>query len=60
MKLITSIQMRLNETHSSEVCIGKNLSDAFPTQNCLKQGDALIVILFKLCFRICHLEYPRI
>jgi len=29
----------LNET-CSEVCIDKNLSDAFPIQNGLKQGDS--------------------
>jgi hypothetical protein len=30
----------------SKVCIGKNLSDSFPLQNCLKQGDALLPLLF--------------
>jgi hypothetical protein len=37
--------MCLNETYS-KVCIGKNLSDSFPIQNCLKQGDALSPLLF--------------
>jgi hypothetical protein len=32
--------MCLNETHS-EVFMGKNLSDNFPIQNGVKQGDAL-------------------
>jgi hypothetical protein len=32
--------MCLNETYS-KVHIGKHLSDNFPIQNCLKQGDAL-------------------
>jgi hypothetical protein len=32
--------MCLNETYS-KVCIGKNLLDVFPVQNCLKQEDAL-------------------
>jgi hypothetical protein len=32
--------MCLNETYS-KVRIGKNLSDSFPIQNGLKQGDAL-------------------
>jgi hypothetical protein len=32
--------MCLNETYS-KVLTGKHLSDSFPTQNCLKQGDAL-------------------
>jgi hypothetical protein len=31
--------MCLNETYS-KVCIGKHLSDSFPIQNGLKQGDA--------------------
>jgi hypothetical protein len=30
----------LNETYS-KVCIGKHLSDSFPIQSGLKQGDAL-------------------
>jgi hypothetical protein len=37
--------MCLNETYS-KVCTGKNLSDAFPIQNGLKQGDALSPLLF--------------
>jgi len=40
MKLIKLIKMCLSETYS-KVCIGKNLLDAFPVQNGLKQGDAL-------------------
>jgi hypothetical protein len=35
----------LNETYS-RVCIGKNLSDKFTIQNGLKQGDALLPLLF--------------
>jgi hypothetical protein len=31
---------------NSEVHIGKYLSDAFPTQNGVKQGDALLSLLF--------------
>jgi len=34
----------LNETHS-KVHIGKNMSDAFPIQNCLKQ-DVLSSFIF--------------
>jgi hypothetical protein len=30
----------------SKVGIGKHLSDNFPTKNCLKQGDALLPLLF--------------
>jgi hypothetical protein len=39
--------MRLNETYS-KVRVGKLLSDKFPIQNGLKQGDALSPLLF--CF----------
>jgi hypothetical protein len=35
----------LNETYS-KVCVGKLLSDKFPIQNGLKQGDALSPLLF--------------
>jgi hypothetical protein len=37
--------MCLYET-SSNVCAGKFLSDTFPIQNGLKQGDALSSLLF--------------
>jgi hypothetical protein len=37
--------MCLNETYSA-VCIGKNLSDKFPFQNGLIQGDTLSPLLF--------------
>jgi hypothetical protein len=39
------IKVCLNETYS-KVNIGKHLSDAFPRQNGLKQGDALLLLLF--------------
>jgi hypothetical protein len=39
--------MCLNETYS-KVRIGKHLSDSFPNQNCVKQGDALSPLLFYL------------
>jgi hypothetical protein len=45
MKLVRLIKMCLNETYS-KVCIGKHLSDSFPNQNGLKQGDALSPLLF--------------
>jgi hypothetical protein len=45
MKLVRFIKMCLNETYS-KVCIGKHLSDNFPVQNGLKQGDALSPLLF--------------
>jgi hypothetical protein len=45
MKLGRLIKMCLNETYSEER-IGKHLSDNFPIQNGLKQGDALSPLLF--------------
>jgi multidrug transporter EmrE-like cation transporter len=45
MKLVRLIRMCLNETYS-KVCIGKHLTDGFPIQNGLKQGDALLPLLF--------------
>jgi hypothetical protein len=44
-KLVRLIKMCLNETYS-KVRIGKFLSDKFPIQNGLKQGDALSPLLF--------------
>jgi hypothetical protein len=44
-KLVRLIKMCLNETYS-KVHIGKLLSDKFPIQNGLKQGDALSPLLF--------------
>ena len=40
-------KMSLTETYS-RVRIGKNLSDMFPVRNGLKQGDALLPLLFNL------------
>jgi hypothetical protein len=39
--------MCLNETYN-KVRIGKHLSDSFPIQNGLKQGDALSPLLFNI------------
>jgi hypothetical protein len=39
--------MCLNETYS-KVCTGKLLSDKFPIQNDLKQGDALSPLIFNI------------
>jgi hypothetical protein len=47
MKLVRLIKICLNETHN-KVRIGKHLSDGFPIQNGLKQGDALSPLLFTL------------
>jgi hypothetical protein len=44
-KLVRLIKTCLNETYS-KVHIGKLLSDKFPIQNGLKQGDALLPLLF--------------
>jgi hypothetical protein len=44
-KLVRLVKMCLNETYS-KVCVGKLLSDKFPTQNGLKQRDALSPLLF--------------
>jgi hypothetical protein len=44
-KLVRLIKMCLNETYS-KVRTGKLLSDKFPIQNGLKQGDALSTLLF--------------
>jgi sorting nexin-29 len=43
--VVRVIKMCLNETYS-KVRIGKLLSDKFPIQNGLKQGDALSPLLF--------------
>jgi hypothetical protein len=50
LKLVMLIKIFLNETYS-KVRTGKNLSDAFPIQNCLKQGDALSSFLFKFSLK---------
>jgi hypothetical protein len=45
MKLVRLSEMFLNETYN-KVHIGKHLSDNYPIQNGLKQGDALSPLLF--------------
>jgi hypothetical protein len=45
MKLVRLIKMCFNETYT-KVHICKHLSDSFPIQNGLKQGDALSPLLF--------------
>jgi hypothetical protein len=49
-KLAGIIKMCSNETYS-RVNIGKNLSDKFPIQNGLKQGDTLSPLLFNFAFK---------
>jgi hypothetical protein len=43
--------MCLNETYS-KVCIGELLSNEFPIQNGLKQGDALSPFLFNFALNM--------
>jgi hypothetical protein len=45
MKLVRLIKVCLSES-SSRVRAGKHLSDKFPIKNGLKQGDALLPLLF--------------
>jgi len=45
MKLVRLIKMCLNGTYR-RVRVGKHLSDMFPIKNGLKQGDALLPLLF--------------
>ena len=47
MKLVRLIKMYLTDTYS-RVQVGKNLSDMFPIRNGLKQGDALLPLLFNV------------
>jgi hypothetical protein len=51
MKPVWLIKMCLNKLYS-KVSVGKYLSDNFPVQNGLKQGDAFLPLLF-----IIALEY---
>jgi len=44
-KLVKLIEMSLTKTYS-RVRVGKNVSDRFPIRNGLKQGDALLPMLF--------------
>jgi hypothetical protein len=54
MKLVRLIKMYLNGTHS-KVCIGKNISEAFPVQNGLQQGHDLLPMLYNFA-----LEYTTV
>jgi hypothetical protein len=51
MQLVMMIKMCLNETYR-KVRIGKHLSDSFPIQNGLKQGDALSPMLFNFALNM--------
>jgi hypothetical protein len=50
MKLIRLIKMYLNEMYS-KVHINKHLSNSFPSQNGLKQGDALSRLIFNFTLK---------
>jgi hypothetical protein len=60
MKLIRLIKMCLNEAYT-KVRTGKHLSDSFPIQNGLKQGDALSPLLFNFAIeyviRMGHISF---
>jgi hypothetical protein len=45
MKLVRLIKICLNKTYI-KVHIGEHLSNMFPTENGVKQGDALLPLLF--------------
>jgi hypothetical protein len=45
MKLLKRIKMCLNETYY-RIRVGKDLSGKFPIKNCLKEGGALLSLLF--------------
>jgi hypothetical protein len=47
MEMVRLIEMCLNETYS-RVWAGKHLPDIFPIDNGLKQGEALLQLLFNL------------
>jgi len=50
MKLVMLTKMYLNESYSS-VQAGKHLSDMFPIRNGLKQGGAVLPLLFNYAIR---------
>jgi hypothetical protein len=49
-KLVRLIKMCLSEIYS-KIRVGKHLSDKFPIQNGLKQGDALSPLLFNFALK---------
>jgi hypothetical protein len=52
-KPVRLFKIRLNETYS-KILVGKHLSDTFPIQNGLKQGDTLSPLVFNFA-----LEYAN-
>jgi hypothetical protein len=57
MRLVRLIEMSLNETYN-KVRTCTYLSDNFPIQNCLKQGDALSPLLFNFALH-CAIKKVR-
>jgi hypothetical protein len=53
MKLVRLIKIGLNKTYS-EVRVGKYLSNTFHIQNGLKQGDALLPLLFNFTLELLY------
>ena len=53
MKLVRLITMCLTDTYS-RVQVGKNSYDMFHIRNGLKQGDALLPLLFNFALRASH------
>jgi hypothetical protein len=58
MKLVRLMQICLNES-SSKIHIGHPLSDTFPVQNSLKQGDALSPLLFNFALEYAIRKSPH-
>jgi hypothetical protein len=58
MKLVRPIEMCLNEIYNN-VRIGKHLSDDFPIQNGLKQGEALLPLLFNFALEYAIRKVPE-
>jgi hypothetical protein len=52
------IKLYLNEK-CSKFLLGKHLSDSFPTQNDLKQGDALSSLLFNFALEYAFIKVKK-
>jgi hypothetical protein len=57
IKLISLIKLCLNEAYD-KVHVGKNVSDVFPIQNCLREEDALSPMVFNTALTY-HQEGPK-
>jgi hypothetical protein len=56
MKLVRLIKMCLNKTYS-KVQIGKHACDSFPIPNWLKQGNALLPLLFNYAIELGTIDH---